>query len=414
MQLSKELINKIIIEENIKTMFQPIVSVRKKAITGVEALSRGIADTVLIPPDLLFGSAEKFDVTEKIDNICKKKAIQNFASTFTDSRLLFLNIDVSGLDKGALGISNTTLGISSLIRYTKEACIKHENIVIEILESKINNMEKLLEIISILRSRGFLIAIDDFGSGYSNFDRLSLIKPDIVKIDRSLVKDIDKCNYKQEIFKSITGLARKIGSIIVAEGIETKEEAFKCIELRADLLQGFYFAKPAEIISDSILPLINKISSEFKNYLECKLNFKKNITDIFASTVFEIKDLLLFASDTNLELYKIVTLYPFIESIYLLDFSGRQISDTVLSPNTKPRYKSELFSPAKKNADHSLKQYYYKIKTGETEFHITEPYISGATGNCCITISTFLNNEYIICIDTPADCESLETFENVV
>ena len=414
MKLSKELLEQIIIKENIKTMFQPIVSVRRKEISGVEALSRGVNDDALIPPDLLFSSAEEFELTEKIDNICKKKAIQNFSSTFSNSKLLFLNIDVSGLDKGALGISNTTLGISSLIRYVKDTGIKHENIVIEILESKINNMEKLLEIILILRNKGFLIAIDDFGSGYSNFDRLSLIKPDIVKIDRSLVKDIDKNSYKQEIFKSITGLARKIGSIIVAEGIETKEEAFKCIELRADLLQGFYFAKPDEKISDKIQLLLNKTSAEFKNYLEYKLSFKKSITDIFLSTVFTIKDLLLFATDTDKELFKILTLYPFIEAIYLLDFSGKQISDTVLSPNVKPKYKSKLFSPAKKNDDHSLKQYYYKIKTGETEFHITEPYISSATGNCCITISAFLNSKYIICIDTPADFESLESFENVI
>ena len=79
--------------------------------------------------------------------------------------------------------------------------------------------------------------------------------------------------------------------------------------------------------------------------------------------------------------------------------SGKQISSTVISPYAKYSSNTALFSPALKDSDHSLKLYYYKIKTGESEFHITEPYISNATGNRCSTISTITENNLILCID---------------
>ena len=87
-----------------------------------------------------------------------------------------------------------------------------------------------------------LIALDDMGTGYSNLERIASIKPDIIKLDRSLIQDIDREYHKQELFDFFLKLAHKIGVFVVVEGIETEAEALSCLERGADLVQGFYFA----------------------------------------------------------------------------------------------------------------------------------------------------------------------------
>lgn len=413
MMLDKFILNQIITHENIVTHFQPIVSIKDRTICGVEALTRGISnDNTLIPPSDLFETSENLGLSAKLDNVCQKKALQKFYECCNSSMLLFLNLDISQIDKGTLGVSNSILSLASLLRVSAQYNIPHENIVIEILESKLENTEKLIEIIEVYRSHGFLIALDDFGIGHSNFDRMSILKPDIVKIDRSLITNIDKNSYKQEIFKSITGLARKIGALVIAEGVETREETFKCIELRADLLQGFYISKPGEKMCKTVLPFLNNLYLDFKCYLNEKLNTYKTKTDLIIAKAENIISSILMSDNIENELEKIALNSDFMEAMYLLDMNGRQISFTHLSANTKPKLKSLLFSPSTIDDDHSLKQYYYKIKTGETPFFITEPYISRATGNMCKTISSFLNGKSILCIDIPVKHEYFEEFIN--
>lgn len=86
---------------------------------------------------------------------------------------------------------------------------------------------------------GFLIALDDVGTGHSNLDRISLVKPDILKIDRSIIDNIDQRYHNQEVFKSLVNLSKRIGTMVVTEGVERKEEAILAFELGADMLQGY-------------------------------------------------------------------------------------------------------------------------------------------------------------------------------
>ncbi len=78
----------------------------------------------------------------------------------------------------------------------------------------------------------------------SNLDRISIIKPDILKIDKSLVQSAAGQYHSSEIVKSLVALAHRIGSLVIAEGVETANEAVIALELGVDMLQGYYFAKP--------------------------------------------------------------------------------------------------------------------------------------------------------------------------
>jgi EAL domain-containing protein (putative c-di-GMP-specific phosphodiesterase class I) len=90
------------------------------------------------------------------------------------------------------------------------------------------------------------IAIDDFGSGYSNYTHIFEIKPDYLKIDGSLIKNIDQDNNSYELVKSITQLAKSLGIETIAEFVSTREIFEICFDLGVDYFQGYYFAEPCK------------------------------------------------------------------------------------------------------------------------------------------------------------------------
>ncbi len=97
---------------------------------------------------------------------------------------------------------------------------------------------------SQLRELGFRIAVDDLGAGYAGLSSFALLEPDIVKLDMTLVRDVDRSSVKQKLVASMASLCRDMGLLTVAEGVETQAERDTLIHLGCDLLQGFYFARP--------------------------------------------------------------------------------------------------------------------------------------------------------------------------
>ncbi len=105
------------------------------------------------------------------------------------------------------------------------------------------------EYIEKIKSYGCKLAIDDFGSGYSNFTQLFNMKPNIVKIDGSLIKDINTNQNSKNIVEAIINLSKKSGIQTVAEFIDNKEVEQTVLNLGADLAQGFYYAKPEDLLT---------------------------------------------------------------------------------------------------------------------------------------------------------------------
>ena len=124
-------------------------------------------------------------------------------------------------------------------------CNDSKNIVFEILESDfIEDFSIVEEFAKVVRSYGCKIAIDDFGSGYSNMENILKLKPEIIKIDGSLIKDINTSNQSKTIVKNIINMAKDLGSLTVAEFVHNKEVFESVQELGVDFLQGFYLGKP--------------------------------------------------------------------------------------------------------------------------------------------------------------------------
>lgn len=402
--IEKGAIKKLINEERIFTCFQPVVSVKNKAIIGFEALCRGIHPETknIIPPVDLFEYARDENMVLDLDRLCRKKAVNEYTSQNTDREnfLLFINLDASiiGLD---------VVGSGNILNLVNSCGLDPMNVVIEVVESKAQDVSALENFIGIYKNYGFLIALDDIGSGYSNFDRILLAKPDILKIDRQLISNIDKSFYNQEIFKSLVSLSKKIGSLIVAEGVEREEDALAAMELGADLLQGFYFSKPAEHISGLINSIKSKIADtadKFNEYMINRIKSEKVNDKKYKSLLdFVIFQLSKSTRESFYEvMYDSIIKNPSIECIYIIDKNGIQITETVF-PGFDASCCKRIYKPAEKGADHSLKEYFYYLLHSGSDSYVTQPYISLASGSLCVTISSFFedacNNNYIVCID---------------
>lgn len=397
-----DIVRKIIREQQIVTYFQPIVSVKNRSIIGLEALSRGAPEiSSLVPPKLLFEQASLLGMTIELDRLCRDTALTAFQPVTVKhpDLFLFLNFDATIIDKGVVG--------SGYLRNSVEKRQLHtSNIVIEISESTIQDVELLEKFIQMYKSYGFLFALDDIGIGSSNLDRILLTKPDILKIDRCLVNGIDHDYYKQELFCSIVNIAKKVGALVVAEGVETEAEAIVCCEIGADLLQGFYFAKPQPashpILPDIYTQAIDSVNKLFKHYRAAKISDAVQTQQSYKTIAHKLADELANTPpDLFEEKLKRLAHYPNLEYVYILARNGIQISNSVCDSCTFPGSKKRLFNAAQKGTDQSLKDYYLYLHSGLTEF-ITEPYISYASGNLCVTVSmlfTAANQQFILCAD---------------
>lgn len=395
-------ITEIVTYSKITIYFQPIVSAKLKKIIGYEALVRGIGQgNSEIPPLELFSAArEKGNILE-LDRLCRLRALEAFKPLYEANKelLLFMNMDVSVLDL------NGVLGSDFLFNTATNIGIPPQNIVIEFSEEKVKDTRALKTFVINYRNYGFVIALDNIGAANSNLDRFFMLRPDIVKIDRKIVASLDSNSYKQDIFKALSDLSMKTGALVTAVGVESEDEALSCLELGADMLQGFFFCEPVPHSFERAANKIAYISSSFREYITHKFKSKSAHEKIYDKILNTMTRLLSAALPEGFDdiITKYVMCYPLMECIYILKDDGIQISNTAVNPDKSFSRKGPLFSPSKPGTSHEGKEYFYFIKNMGLNKYITTPYISMSSGNMCITIAQAFRDisgdRFYLCID---------------
>ncbi|NEQ28417.1 MAG: EAL domain-containing protein, partial [Microcoleus sp. SIO2G3] len=163
-QPSRVNIYELIERREIEIVFQPIVSIRRGAIVGVEALSRGLSSNGRqIQPIQLFKLAKIAGLTDELDRLCRITAIENFLSLYAANPelILFINVDPAAIDEIATGSD-------SLLSFLEQKSLNPRNIAIEIIEEEFSNSTQLEEIVSLNKEHGFLTVLDNVGVGHSN------------------------------------------------------------------------------------------------------------------------------------------------------------------------------------------------------------------------------------------------------
>lgn len=234
---NKEKLQELILKESIRTIYHPIVDLENLKIIGYEALSRGPQGTEYENPYMLFDFAEETDLLFELDRLCRKKALQN-SKGLKHGHKLFLNCLPSA-------VLDPEFRDSYLKTFLEDLKLAPVNIVLEVTEREaIENYDLFREAITYYSDLGFAIAVDDTGAGYSSLETVVELKPAFIKLDISIVRGIDRNILKQELIKAIIGLSREMGSKVIAEGIETKEELATLKSIGINIGQGFLFAKP--------------------------------------------------------------------------------------------------------------------------------------------------------------------------
>ncbi|WP_018247606.1 EAL domain-containing protein [Orenia marismortui] len=254
----------IIDNKSIRTLFQPIINLKTAEILGYEALSRGPKGSSLESPLKLFSLAKKHNMLFNLEQLCREKALLN-TQNIEEGNKLFLNID-----PGVIYDSNFKAGTTKEI--INNISISQNDIVIELTETTcIDDFQGFRLALNHYTDQGYQIAIDDTGAGYSGLQSIVSISYNYIKLDRSLVMNIDQDPVKQALLETFMRFAKKINSKVIAEGIETVAELDILIQMGVDYGQGYLIARPdASIpkkldISDYILAKNNE-----KNFLSPK------------------------------------------------------------------------------------------------------------------------------------------------
>ncbi|WP_086965174.1 EAL domain-containing protein [Caballeronia glebae] len=226
----------------LRTHLQPIYSLPHQREVGYEALLRGEAcDGTLVGPFDLFGRAIVAGKLTELDRMSHLTHLHNAAPMLPAAHWLFVNINPATF---------TDPGYAArLASATRESGLAPEQVVIEVLESGGTDVAEIARATRAFRAQGFLVAVDDFGAGHSNIDRLLTLRPDIVKLDRSLVR-AKSAHMRDALLPKLVDLLHESGMFVVAEGIETNEDLMLAARSNVDFVQGYLLGMPSAQLAE--------------------------------------------------------------------------------------------------------------------------------------------------------------------
>jgi EAL domain-containing protein (putative c-di-GMP-specific phosphodiesterase class I) len=205
---------------------------------GFEALARGPRGTDLEFPSALFGLAARFGMGDDLERACRRQSFVDWQAFGAPARLFINTVpatvrDTSFLGRGVLDYLGPTLS--------------PRFVTLEITEGQvIANINLYREAMHSFTELGFTFAIDDLGASYSGLETLATLGASYLKIDMGLVRDIHQKRVNQQVVKAILELGAGVGATVIAEGIETKEEAAVLRDIGLRYAQGYLFGRPRD------------------------------------------------------------------------------------------------------------------------------------------------------------------------
>jgi EAL domain-containing protein (putative c-di-GMP-specific phosphodiesterase class I) len=233
-----ERLQDILLRERVVTAYQPILRLQENTIMGFEALSRGPRGSGLESAAALFGAAEGHGLKVELDRLCRKRALLS-SSRIPSNAKIFVNTLPATL-------RDPQFRDKALIEFLDKAQVAPSRIVIEITEQEvIANHAMFLETMGYFKQIGMSFAVDDVGAGYSGLDTIAKLKPQYLKIDVGLVRDVHTSPVNYSMVKALVALGHNIGAEVIAEGIHNEEETQVLRDaLKVDYGQGFHLARP--------------------------------------------------------------------------------------------------------------------------------------------------------------------------
>jgi EAL domain-containing protein (putative c-di-GMP-specific phosphodiesterase class I) len=367
--------------------YQPIYSLTHHRVVGHEALLRAttIATGAPVPPLDLFAGVADDDERVNLDRASLRQHLHSYAGKDTNE-WLFLNVHPRSL----VAASGPT--IAEIEHAFTERGLRPEQVVIEVLESTLPDDGGFDRRIEELRELGCLVSLDDFGAGHSNFDRVFSLRPEIVKLDRSVVARAEVDPHARRIAAQMVSLLHECGCLVLMEGIETAEGAYTALRCDVDFVQGYHFGRPApELVSGpgGVHALKaawdrfdRKSATDDRTWAEQMSPYKQSI---------ELASVLLAGGATMDEACRRFLMQTGADMCYLLDKQGRQVVGNAyregLSHGALDRV--PRFAPLHdtRAARWSRRAYFRNAEAAPNIAQVTRPYMTLQGTRMCFTVS---------------------------
>jgi len=231
-------LDNIIQKKRIRTLFQPIFDLNSNKVFGYEALSRGPKYSPLHMPEDLFNMAREHQRLFALECVCRETAIKQFLQMGAEERLC-LNVE-------PLTLMDPSFREGMTMRTLRDAGLPYSRVVIELTEhAQIGDMESLKQAVAHYRNMGFAIALDDLSAGYSNLQLMAELRPEYIKLDIYFTRKLADDEVARGFARAIADMAGRVGSSIIAEGIESVEVLREVNKLGLDLAQGYLLGRPS-------------------------------------------------------------------------------------------------------------------------------------------------------------------------
>jgi EAL domain-containing protein (putative c-di-GMP-specific phosphodiesterase class I) len=229
-------LNRILQSGRLSSVYQPVVDLQRREVVGFEALTR--VSTAHFPtPDLLFRVATESGTLWQLERLSRQRALEGIPSIGPGQKL-FINVEPGSFD-------DPELSGRRFLDALERAGLKPEQLVLEMTEHvAVQDFAAFRQKLSRCRDLGFQLAMDDVGSGYAGLHSIAEIRPDFLKVDMTLVRDLHHDPIKRELISTIRRFADRTGTILVAEGVECAEELESLLEAGVRCAQGYLFARP--------------------------------------------------------------------------------------------------------------------------------------------------------------------------
>jgi EAL domain-containing protein (putative c-di-GMP-specific phosphodiesterase class I) len=385
------------------TAFQPIFSMAQRRPVGYEALLRGCTrDDREVPPAEIFAESRQEPESSVLEGLACRTHLSNFIAQRPPNSWLFVNVSPSAFVR-------EPRDAGGVLRLTSSSGLTPYRVVIEVVESAIDDERALADAMQFFRRQGCLIALDDFGTGHSNFGRVWTLEPDIVKLDQRLTRRAVESRKTRRMLVNIVNMLHESGSLVVLEGVESEDDAMLAIDIDVDMAQGFLFGRPSTIIpgrnSYPIVPadLCRKHREQYQPG-DAERRRRRLIQPIHA--FLDSARALEAGQAMESACFRLLR-QEGVECSYLLNGDGVQTGQCLLSAGgvkvCDPRY-APLFDTA--GANWFRRPYFQSAMHNPGHVQISTPYLSLAGAYLCVTLSIAIHVDgglHVFCCDVNWD-----------
>ncbi|MGM9515938.1 sensor domain-containing phosphodiesterase [Roseateles sp. DB2] len=369
----------------ISSQFQPIYSLPHRSPVGYEALARFALPTgEVLDPARVFARGASEDEQLQLDRLCRLLHVHNFVTQAVPNCWLFLNIHPEVFVRAAREAPMLARAVNTV----EQLGLPMHRLVFEVTEEIMSQGALFEEAVERARATGCLLALDDFGAGHSNFDRVWRMKPEIVKLDKSLPRRALASPRIARIMAQMVALLHECGALVLQEGIEGRDDMQLALDADVDLLQGFGLGRPAP---DLLEPQANPTIDGFWDLIEDRQMLGRERDDErlqpFRHAVLGAMARLQAGERLDQACQGFLAIKG-AQLCFLLDEHGHDLGMRV-HPDVQQDRPDLRFAPldASGDARWSRRPYFRRAMASVGELQVTRPYLSLHGARMCVTLS---------------------------